>query len=76
MSYDNGSLRYVSDGTTAIFVAMLFFVIPSRLPKFGSYGYTDAGEVLISTHLTTLTEGALVGGCVVGSRAHDKAFST
>lgn len=38
-------LRYVSDGTTAIFVSMLFFVIPSRMPKFGSYGYNDEGKV-------------------------------
>uniref|UniRef100_A0A3Q2E4Q1 Solute carrier family 13 member 2 n=1 Tax=Cyprinodon variegatus TaxID=28743 RepID=A0A3Q2E4Q1_CYPVA len=29
---------FVTDGTVAIFMSMLFFVIPSRLPKFGSYG--------------------------------------
>ncbi|XP_075887945.1 solute carrier family 13 member 2-like [Nelusetta ayraudi] len=42
--FSEGDITYVSDGTTAIFVAMLFFVIPSRLPKFGSYGYNDAGK--------------------------------
>lgn len=38
------NVTYVSDGTTAIFVSMFFFIIPSRLPKFGSYGYNDAGK--------------------------------
>ncbi|XP_015229392.1 PREDICTED: solute carrier family 13 member 2-like [Cyprinodon variegatus] len=35
---------FVTDGTVAIFMSMLFFVIPSRLPKFGSYGFTEAGK--------------------------------
>ncbi|KAM4726614.1 solute carrier family 13 member 2 [Anableps anableps] len=35
---------FVSDGTVAIFMSMLFFVIPSRLPTFGSYGFTEAGK--------------------------------
>ncbi|XP_029375102.1 solute carrier family 13 member 2-like [Echeneis naucrates] len=34
----NQKKAFVSDGTVAILVSMLFFVIPSRLPKFGSYG--------------------------------------
>uniref|UniRef100_A0A3Q3KUD9 Solute carrier family 13 member 2 n=1 Tax=Labrus bergylta TaxID=56723 RepID=A0A3Q3KUD9_9LABR len=29
---------YVSDGTVAIFMSMLFFVIPSQLPRCGGYG--------------------------------------
>ncbi|XP_061595689.1 solute carrier family 13 member 2 isoform X2 [Cololabis saira] len=35
---------FVSDGTVAIFMSMLFFVVPSRLPSCGSYGYTDEGK--------------------------------
>uniref|UniRef100_A0A3B3TZW9 Solute carrier family 13 member 2 n=1 Tax=Poecilia latipinna TaxID=48699 RepID=A0A3B3TZW9_9TELE len=35
---------FVSDGTVAIFMSMLFFVIPSRLPSCGSYGFTEAGK--------------------------------
>nr|XP_046267079.1 solute carrier family 13 member 2 [Scatophagus argus] len=35
---------FVSDGTVAIFVSMLFFVIPSRLPSFRSYGYDESGK--------------------------------
>ncbi|KAG8008044.1 Solute carrier family 13 member 2 [Nibea albiflora] len=37
---------YVSDGTVAILMSMLFFVIPSRLPKFGSYGHDDTGKLV------------------------------
>ncbi|TMS14115.1 Solute carrier family 13 member 2 [Larimichthys crocea] len=37
---------YVSDGTVAILMSMLFFIIPSRLPKFGSYGYDDTGKLV------------------------------
>ncbi|XP_073336199.1 solute carrier family 13 member 2 [Pagrus major] len=36
--------EYVSDGTTAIFMSMLFFIIPSRLPKCGDYGFNEAGK--------------------------------
>ncbi|XP_076607142.1 solute carrier family 13 member 2 [Chaetodon auriga] len=43
-TYD-GSV-FVSDGTIAIFMSMLFFVIPSRLPKCGSYGYNEAGKLV------------------------------
>nr|XP_033495949.1 solute carrier family 13 member 2-like [Epinephelus lanceolatus] len=35
--------EHVSDGTIAILVSMLFFVIPSRLPKCGGYGIDDEG---------------------------------
>lgn len=38
-------LRFVSDGTVAIFMSMLFFVVPSQLPKFRGYGYDDAGDI-------------------------------
>ncbi|XP_037543264.1 solute carrier family 13 member 2 [Nematolebias whitei] len=37
---------FVSDGTVAIFMSMLFFVIPSRLPTCGSYGYNEAGKMV------------------------------
>uniref|UniRef100_A0A671W9F4 Solute carrier family 13 member 2 n=1 Tax=Sparus aurata TaxID=8175 RepID=A0A671W9F4_SPAAU len=32
---------FVSDGTTAIFMSMLFFVVPSRMPRFGGYALGD-----------------------------------
>lgn len=35
---------YVSDGTVAILMSMLFFVLPSQLPSFGGYGYNDEGK--------------------------------
>lgn len=41
------SLRFVSDGTVAILMSMLFFVIPSQLPGKGGYGYDSEGELLI-----------------------------
>ena len=50
------SLRYVTDGTVAILVSMLFFVVPSRLPTCGGYGYNDEGEMLILTPLNTFME--------------------
>lgn len=37
---------YVSDGTTAIIVSMLFFVIPSQLPSCGGYGYNEKGKLI------------------------------
>lgn len=46
-------LRFVSDGTTAIFMSMLFFVVPSRMPRFGGYGFNEAGEV-ITVYLSAL----------------------
>ena len=44
-------LRFVSDGTIAILMSMLFFAIPSQLPRFGGYGYDKAGEMFIWTPL-------------------------
>ncbi|XP_075342912.1 solute carrier family 13 member 2 [Odontesthes bonariensis] len=38
--------EFVSDGTIAIFMSMLFFVIPSRLPKFSSYGHNEEGKLI------------------------------
>ncbi|XP_054907370.1 solute carrier family 13 member 2 [Poeciliopsis prolifica] len=35
---------FVSDGTVAIFMSMLFFVIPSQLPSWSGYGFTEAGK--------------------------------
>ncbi|XP_069002252.1 solute carrier family 13 member 2 isoform X2 [Embiotoca jacksoni] len=37
---------FVTDGTVAILMSMLFFFIPSQLPKCGSYGYDDAGKMV------------------------------
>ncbi|XP_057676943.1 solute carrier family 13 member 2-like [Corythoichthys intestinalis] len=34
---------FVSDGTVAIFVSLLFFLIPSRLPSCKGYGHDDTG---------------------------------
>ncbi|XP_041808711.1 solute carrier family 13 member 2 [Chelmon rostratus] len=42
----NKDTVYVTDGTVAIFMSMLFFVIPSRLPKCGGYGYNEAGKLV------------------------------
>ncbi|XP_071361973.1 solute carrier family 13 member 2-like [Trachinotus anak] len=42
----NKETAFVSDGTVAILVSMLFFAIPSRLPTFGSYGYNDEGKLV------------------------------
>uniref|UniRef100_A0A3Q0SDN5 Solute carrier family 13 member 2 n=1 Tax=Amphilophus citrinellus TaxID=61819 RepID=A0A3Q0SDN5_AMPCI len=39
----NKEAAFVTDGTVAILMSMLFFVIPSQLP-FGNYGYTDEGK--------------------------------
>ncbi|XP_036975725.1 solute carrier family 13 member 2-like [Acanthopagrus latus] len=35
---------YVSDGSTAIFMSMLFFVVPSRMPRFRDYGFDESGK--------------------------------
>ncbi|XP_045895580.1 solute carrier family 13 member 2 [Micropterus dolomieu] len=40
--------EFVSDGTIAIFMSMLFFVIPSQLPSYRGYGYNDAGKMVKS----------------------------
>ncbi|XP_035480854.2 solute carrier family 13 member 2 isoform X2 [Scophthalmus maximus] len=44
----NKEKAFVSDGTVAIFMSMLFFVVPSQLPKFRGYGYDDAGKTVKS----------------------------
>ncbi|XP_018547329.1 solute carrier family 13 member 2 [Lates calcarifer] len=44
----NKDKAFVSDGTVAILMSMLFFVIPSQLPKLGGYGYTDTGKMVKS----------------------------
>uniref|UniRef100_A0AAX7T6V7 Solute carrier family 13 member 2 n=1 Tax=Astatotilapia calliptera TaxID=8154 RepID=A0AAX7T6V7_ASTCA len=42
----NKDAAFVTDGTVAILMSSLFFVIPSQLP-FSNYGYTNEGEVFI-----------------------------
>ncbi|XP_033834858.1 solute carrier family 13 member 2 [Periophthalmus magnuspinnatus] len=42
----NQELSYVSDGTVAILMSMLFFVVPSQLPSFGGYGFNEAGKLV------------------------------
>ncbi|KAK9536476.1 hypothetical protein VZT92_006252 [Zoarces viviparus] len=37
---------FVSDGTIAILMSMLFFVIPSQMPKRGGYGINAEGEIV------------------------------
>uniref|UniRef100_A0A8C2ZL30 Solute carrier family 13 member 2 n=1 Tax=Cyclopterus lumpus TaxID=8103 RepID=A0A8C2ZL30_CYCLU len=37
---------FVTDGTVAILMSMLFFVIPSQMPKCGGYGNNDEGKML------------------------------
>ncbi|XP_062261977.1 solute carrier family 13 member 2-like [Platichthys flesus] len=44
----NQEKAFVSDGTIAILMSMLFFVIPSQLPRFGGYGYDKAGKMINS----------------------------
>ncbi|XP_008286831.1 solute carrier family 13 member 2 [Stegastes partitus] len=39
---------FVSDGTIAILMSMLFFVVPSELPRLGGYGYNEAGKPIKS----------------------------
>ncbi|XP_068456624.1 solute carrier family 13 member 2 [Clinocottus analis] len=39
---------FVSDGTVAILMSMLFFIIPSQMPKCGGYGNNDEGKVVNS----------------------------
>ncbi|KAJ3589880.1 hypothetical protein NHX12_010721 [Muraenolepis orangiensis] len=36
--------QFVTDGTVAIFMSMLFFVIPSQLPRFSDYGVNEKGK--------------------------------
>ncbi|KAK0134983.1 Solute carrier family 13 member 2 [Merluccius polli] len=36
--------QFVTDGSIAIFMSMLFFVIPSQLPRFGDYGVNEEGK--------------------------------
>ncbi|KAI3373793.1 hypothetical protein L3Q82_022377, partial [Scortum barcoo] len=40
--------QFVSDGTVAILMGMLFFIIPSQLPKVGGYGYDSEGKMVKS----------------------------
>lgn len=42
----NKEATFVSDGTVAILMSMLFFVVPSRMPKCGSYGFNEAGKLV------------------------------
>ncbi|XP_019952547.1 solute carrier family 13 member 2-like [Paralichthys olivaceus] len=44
----NKEKAFVSDGTVAILMSMLFFIIPSQRPKFGGYGYDEAGKEINS----------------------------
>ncbi|XP_042355205.1 solute carrier family 13 member 2 [Plectropomus leopardus] len=44
---------FVSDGTVAILISMLFFVIPSEIPKCGGYGTDDEGKT-VNTPTTLL----------------------
>ncbi|XP_072301882.1 solute carrier family 13 member 2 [Eucyclogobius newberryi] len=44
----NQDAAYVSDGTTAILMSLLFFVVPSRMPTCGGYGFNDAGKLVKS----------------------------
>ncbi|KAF3841011.1 hypothetical protein F7725_006873 [Dissostichus mawsoni] len=37
---------FVSDGTVAIFMSMLFFIIPSQRPRCGGYGTDENGNTL------------------------------
>ncbi|XP_047462783.1 solute carrier family 13 member 2 [Mugil cephalus] len=46
--------EFVTDGTVAILVSMLFFVIPSQLPRRGGYGYNEDGK-LVKAPPTLLT---------------------
>lgn len=39
----NKDAAFVTDGTVAILMSSLFFVVPSQLP-LGNYGYTDEGK--------------------------------
>ncbi|XP_028277019.1 solute carrier family 13 member 2 [Parambassis ranga] len=44
----NKEQAFVSDGTVAILMSMLFFVIPSQLPGGGGYGYDSEGKLVRS----------------------------
>ncbi|KAK5858748.1 hypothetical protein PBY51_002865 [Eleginops maclovinus] len=37
---------FVTDGTVAIFMSMLFFIIPSQMPRCGGYGIDDKGKTV------------------------------
>ncbi|KAK1883024.1 Solute carrier family 13 member 2, partial [Dissostichus eleginoides] len=39
---------FVSDGTVAIFMSMLFFIIPSQRPRCGGYGTDENGQTVNS----------------------------
>ncbi|KAM9788519.1 solute carrier family 13 member 2 [Neosynchiropus ocellatus] len=42
--FNKDNMKYVTDGTTAILISMLFFVIPSQLPRCGGYGFKENGK--------------------------------
>lgn len=42
----NKNGQFVTDGTTAILVSMLFFVIPSQVPQFGNYRYSEGDKMV------------------------------
>ncbi|XP_034034034.1 solute carrier family 13 member 2 [Thalassophryne amazonica] len=44
----NDKGKFVTDGTVAILMSMLFFVIPCKLPRWGGYGYTAEGKKVTS----------------------------
>ncbi|KAM4620963.1 solute carrier family 13 member 2-like [Polymixia lowei] len=50
----NGKEEFVTDGTVAILMSMLFFVIPSQMLRFGDYGRDEEGKE-VKTPPTILT---------------------
>ncbi|KAM9332836.1 solute carrier family 13 member 2 [Pholidichthys leucotaenia] len=42
----NQEATYVTDGTVAILVSMLFFLIPAQMPSLNGYGYNDEGKLI------------------------------
>lgn len=58
------SLRFVSDGTIAILMSMLFFVIPSELPSFGGCCYNRGGEMSGFNHTDHIYKGKRNTYCI------------
>ena len=48
--------RFVTDGTVAILMSMLFFVIPSKLPRFRDYGFTAEGKGCVCSYISCLKQ--------------------
>ncbi|KAF7656785.1 hypothetical protein LDENG_00036300 [Lucifuga dentata] len=44
--FNKDGQQFVTDGTTAILISMLFFVIPCQLPQYGNYHYNEAGKTV------------------------------